>query len=309
MPQIRGAFPLPIPAVAEGMNRISLASGSMFYFPQGNYLVSTDPSSIVQVLDPVELTWRLWITASTQDQVNSDGYNYRALNLTGAVTAAPVITGAGATLGTGGIGTAINGVAATVSGTQTAAVAAQTATLQTIVGGAVAAPTITQAGTGYLVPPLIAIDPPPLGGIQATATAVLASIGGGIASITMQTAGAGYVATPNFWVLPQPNLYQGSGAFGVAAGAIPPPGLVHPNNAAPGNQNTSVTTGTLLTPVALVGAGTLTGLVIVNPGSYYITGAPTIAFTSAQGGTLPTATLVLPAVPAIANFRSQPRYL
>ena len=170
--------------------------------------------------------------------------------------------------GTNGIGFAQTGAAIAFSAPGTGGILA---TGYVIVGGSVAAPTLTQAGSGFLVPPLIVIDPPPAGGIQATAYAVLTAAGA-LSAVTMDNVGGGYAATPNFWIIPQPALYQGGTQQGTAAGAVPAPGLVSQTNAVPGNQNIGAgTTGALLTPVALTGSGTLTGLVITNNGGGYTT--------------------------------------
>jgi hypothetical protein len=284
------------------MNRLALVSGGMFYFPSGTYLVNTDANSIVQVWDPVETQWRTWMIASGQDQLMTDGYNFRLINFVGTLAGATIAFTAGSGA-TNGIGAAATGVALAVSGAQTANVA-QVATLYPIVGGSVAAPTITQGGSGFTVPPLIVVDAPPVGGVQAVATCLISA--GAISSITMQNPGAGYIGTPNFWIIPQPTQYQGSPAGGIAAGTIPPPGLVHPNNAVPGNQNTSTTGGALLTPVALTGSGTLTGVGVINPGAGYITAQPTVAVTGAGAATVTITGVVLTAG-VIANVRSQPR--
>src|SRR5215813_6643338 len=102
MPQIRGAFPLPISNAFEGMGRIQLVSGACFYFPSGNYIVATDANTIIEVWDPVETSWRTWITTSNSESVFCDGYNFRARNTSGSL-ASVAITGAGSAL-TNGIG-------------------------------------------------------------------------------------------------------------------------------------------------------------------------------------------------------------
>jgi hypothetical protein len=98
----------------------------------------------------------------------------------------------------------------------------------------------------------------------------------------MVNVGAGYAASPNFWVIPQTTVYQGGPSGGVAAGTIPPAGLVYPSNAVPGNQNTSAT-GVQLTPIALTGSGTITGLVVVQSGGQYSSSAPAVTVTSTAG--------------------------
>src|SRR6202043_4206952 len=119
-----------------------------------------------------------------------------------------------------------NGIGATATGVSVAYAASNTtgyptATGFVVIGGSVQAPTVTQGGSGFLVPPVLVIDPPPPGGIQATAIAVMTAAGSsGIASITMVNAGAGYATTPNFYIIPQTAVYQGGPSGGVAPGVF-----------------------------------------------------------------------------------------
>jgi hypothetical protein len=310
MPQARGAFPFPIPLVQEGTNRFALTAGGMFYPPSNVYLISLDANSIVEIYDPVEQTWRTWINAGAQENLIVDGFNVRVRNFRGSVTGTTITApGSG---GTNGIGSAATGV--TVAVTATTSAGGLAPIFGPIVGGSVPAPTVAQAGAGFLVPPVLVADPPPLGGIQASATCVLTA-GGGIGAITMANVGAGYVATPNWYIIPQTNIYQGGPSLGVAAGVIPAPPVIHINNAVPGNQNTSsigsvaapVAGGpALLGPNALTGSGTLTGLVVLFPGVGLITGVPTVAITGG-GLAAATATVAADLTAAVANIRSQPR--
>lgn len=300
MARIGGAFPLPTAQISEGGPKVCLGSGGIWYFPAGQYVVLTDASSTVERWDPVEQTWATFIAASTGGFINCDGYNFRVHNITGVVSGNTLTAGSGMTNGIGAVATGVS-VAYAASNTT----GYPTATGYVIIGGSVAAPTVTQAGSGFLVPPVLVIDPPPPGGIQATAIAVMTAAGSsGIASITMVNAGAGYATTPNFWIIPQPNIYQGSSSGGVAAGAVPAPGLVFPSNAAPGNQNTSAT-GAQLTSAALTGSGTLLGIHFTNSGGGY-TSAPAVTFTGGAGGVASTA---LVAVTSNANSTTlvQPR--
>jgi hypothetical protein len=299
MARIGGAFPLPLAQIQEGTNKIELDSGGLFYFPAGEYAVLTDANSVIELFDGVEQTWRTFIAVSTGGYLSADGSNFRARNITGTVESFSLTAGSAMT---NGIGAAATGVAASIAASNTTGY--PTATVYTIIGGSVQAPTITQAGSGFLVAPLVVIDPPPQGGIQATAYATLTA-GGGINSIVMVNVGGGYAAAPNFYLIPQPNLYQGGPSGGVAAGAIPAPGLVYPTNAVPGNQNTS-STGAQLTPNALTGSGTLTGLHIINHGGGYTSANPTVTFTGGAGGVAATATVSTTTL-ARALVLSQPR--
>lgn len=297
MARIGGAFPLPSAQVSEGGGRIAIASGGTFYPGPGEFLLSTGPATVCEWFDPVDQVWRTLITSTDGDFLSCDGVNFRLHNTTGTVTSL-AITGAG-TGGTNGIGTAATGAAVGVTAAPTGG---QTAIIVPIVGGSVAAPTITQPGTGFTVPPLIVIDPPPAGGIQASAIATV-NAAGQITAITMVTVGAGYQTSPNFWIIPVTNQYQGGPAVGVPAGVIPPTGIVFPANAVPGNQNTA-SNGAQLTSIALTGSGTLTGLKIINSGAGY-TASPTLTIT---GLTAATATATVGnTTPAADTSFLQPR--
>jgi hypothetical protein len=294
MAQTRGNFPYPTAQQAEGGGVIALGQGGTWYPPSGEWIMTLPAANMVmEWWNPVQTAWQT--IASASDYVSSDGTNIRLRNLTGAISIASFAAGSG---GTNGIGSAGSGAVAfsapSAGGVQ--------ATGYVIVGGSVQAPTITQAGSGFLVPPLVVIDPPPAGGIQATAVAALTA-GGGIGSITMVNVGAGYAASPNFYLIPQPAYYTGAPSGGVVAAGFPPPGLIAPANAVPGNQNLSQTAGALLTSAALTGSGTVTGVVIINFGSQY-TGTPTGTVTGAGA-----ATVTLNTVTAAANLTAffQPR--
>jgi hypothetical protein len=289
MPQIRGAFPFPLAQPQEGGGVIALASGGTFQFPSGEWLLQTGANTAVQWWDPIAQAWRNYVSASNiADYFSTDGYNYRMLNLTGIVQVASFTAGSG---GTNGIGFAATGAAVSIIASNTTGGAQATA--YAVVGGSVQAPTITQAGSGFLMPPLVVIDAPPPGGIQATATAALSATGT-IASITMANVGGGYAASPNFYLIPQPAFYQGGPSGGVAAAPIPSPGLVYPANAVSGNQNTSPV-GAQLTSLALTGSGTLTGVVMINNGGGY-TGTPTGTVTGVGAATVTMSAVVAAAV-------------
>ena len=266
MARIGGAFPLPFPLPQYANGVVQLGSGQVFYPPSGNYIFSSGLVTCLQWFDPQAQNWRiLGQTDQAATFISVDGVNYRLINLSGVITGASITNvGSGAV---NGIGAAVTGVGIAFAA-PAAGGAPATATGYPIVGGSVQAPTVSQAGSLFLVPPLVVIDPPPPGGIQATAVATLTA-GGGIASIVMQTVGAGYIAAPNFYLIPQPGSYQGGPQGGVAAGLLPAPGLVHPNNAIPGNQNLSTSAGALLTPNILTGSGTLTGIGMINNGLGY----------------------------------------
>jgi hypothetical protein len=282
--RIGGAFPLTVTNPDRGGGFVSLPSGGVFYPPAGNYLFTSGGQTVVQEWDPLGQQWRgFGPPASATLQLDTDGYNWRLVNLSGTVVGAS-ITNAG-TGATNGIGAAATGVTVAFGAPAAPGV---TAAAFAVVGGSVQAPTVTQAGTGYLVPPLVVIDPPPAGGIQAVAHATLTAVGGGIATIVMDIVGGGYINSPNFYLIPQPGSYQGGPADGVAAGLLPAPGQVNVLNALPANVPIAYTgtAGTILTPAALTGSGTVTGIVMTNYGSGY-TGAtlPAVAIVGAGAAT------------------------
>ena len=296
MARMGGLFPFPIAQVAEGGTRIDLPSGGVFVLPANQYLVATDASSQVQWWDPQGTNWQTLWGHSNGGDITADGCNYRILNDTGVISAGTIANGTAAGL-TNGIGP-ITGVTAALSAPGAGGI---TGTAYVIIGGSVQAPTVTQAGSGFIAPPLIVIDPPPVGGIQATAHATMTAIGGGgISTIVMDNVGAGYIASPNFWIIPQNPTYAGgpSGAGQFAAATFPPPGTVNAANAVPGNQNLTPS-GALLTSAALTGSGVITGFIRVNWGALY-TGTPTVALANAGGGSLGTAAITLSAVTAAA---------
>jgi len=142
-------------------------------------------------------------------------------------------------------------------------------TWQPIIGGALGTFTVVAGGTGYGKPPLVYIPAPPAPGIAATATAALSATA--VNAITIRTAGAGYPVAPPVFIVTDPT---------------------DPNLLA----------GAAMTPatatVALTGAGTLTGLLLINAG-VLLTTAPTLTVNGV--GTSATATTNPSTVVAAAN--------
>jgi hypothetical protein len=66
--------------------------------------------------------------------------------------------------------------------------------VQTTSGSISPTVTITNGGSGYTAPPTVTISAPPVGGIQATATANITA--GSVTSVTITNPGAGYTGTP-----------------------------------------------------------------------------------------------------------------
>ncbi len=285
MAQMRGFFPLPFsgPQISGTPTEVMLIPGGIYYPPAGEYVVTTGSQTVIQWWDPSNAIWRNYAGPNTFEQISTDGANYRLVNMSGCVAGA-LITNAGSG-GVNGIGPNQTGSSVTFAAPGAGGVTA-TAQGYVVVGGTVPAPTVTQGGSGFLVPPTIACDPPPPGGVQATFIATI-SAAGVITGVTQVNPGAGYTSIPQFYIIPTYQFYPGAIRFpGDTPQTIPAPGLINPANAWQGSpfqaNLISGTAGALLTGVALTGSGTLTAIVMTYFGNGY-TGAtvPAISF----GGT------------------------
>jgi hypothetical protein len=275
--RIGGAFPFGQVSVPIG-----LAGGEVWYPPPGNYYFELGNQTVVQVIDPINLCWRnvAW-PGGSGSIVSPDGYNFRLCNQSGVLTGA-LITNAGSAATANGIGSAATGVVVSFGAAPTNGVAA---TAYPIVGGKLSGLTIAAGGSGFVMPPRILIDPPPIGGIQATATCTIS--GGAINGVTLQNPGAGYVNVPNVYIVPAFLTYQGVGVPVNAVGpaSIIPPGIIAgvqppflPNiqfQPAPASSN-----GASITVNGITGSLTLTGIVMTSYGVGYTgTTIPLITFT------------------------------
>lgn len=234
---------------AQGLtNVINLAAGETWIIPSGGWMIQPGPYTCIQYLDPVLNAWRNIPTPGTAvKQIDTDGVNYRLANTTGCPIGATII-GEGTT-GTNGIGATATGV--------TIAASAGGSVWSPIVGGAVSTTVVTGTnGVGYTYPPIIVIDAPPPGGLQATATCVLTAGAVTPAGITITNQGAGYASAPTLTFIPDP-------------------------------RETGPTTPVVAT-VTLTGTGGLTGLVVTNHGTA-LTSVPTLTIT----GTTATATVIM----------------
>ena len=293
MTAIRGVFPLPKtgPSTTGTVEAIALISGGMYIIPSGQWITALGATTVLQWFDPLMTLWRPVALQQGFTDLNSDGTNYRIVNCSGGVQSVTVTTaGSG---GVNGIGPSQTGT--TVGFTAPAGGAPFTPDAYAIIGGTVPVPTVAQGGSGFLVPPVIACDPPPVGGRQALFTATI-SAAGVITAINSVDAGAGYTSIPKFYIIPQPKFYQGQGRWpGDVTQTWPAPGLIHSSNVWPGTiyqPNISDPLGAQLVGNALTGTGTLTGIVVTYYGGGY-TGAnlPTISFAggSLAGGAAATA--------------------
>jgi hypothetical protein len=261
-----GAYPFSNPAFP-----VHLFSGHTYNLPPGNYIVDLGRVSVLQTFDDKAYTWRTVGCPQQKIFVNSDGYNYRLVNLSGVVTGVKITNqGSGAT---NGIGPTETGVTVSFGSPPSGGRAAKA---YAVVGGSInTTVSVTAAGSGYLVPPLILFDPPPRGGVAATAYAVLS--GTGIGSVVVTNPGAGYKTAPNAYVIPQYGSYAGADGPGITApGTFPALSVKGPVQFAQGN-NIGAGSGAVLT---LTNSGKVTAIVMTDYGSNY-TSVPTVTISGA----------------------------
>ena len=155
----------------------------------------------------------------------------------------------------------------------------------------------TKTGTGYSSAPLVAISPPPLGGVQAKVTAVLSTVASGtpgqVVGYIITEPGSGYTSTPTATVTRAAGDTTGTGAFAfpkittfyadtvtkiipVSLGS----GYVSPPNVIISGANVSAV------GLAVVGQGAsvgqITSIGVKNPGTSYST-APVVTITGGGG--------------------------
>ena len=197
----QGVYPTPR---GQPTQAFDLQPGLARIIPAGTWNLVLDGYSCFQEYDPIQGQWSTVGGESTiLHYVNSDGYNYRAVNLTGCIV--------GATVSTAGSG--YSAATPPVVSFTNAASAAATA----IVGGAVnTSVTVTNGGSGYLWAPLVFLDAPPIGaGYQATATCTISS--GAVNAVTINNQGAGYTNVPSLYFINDPRDTVGAGAAAVAS--------------------------------------------------------------------------------------------
>lgn len=237
-----GVYPSPR---GQASIAFDLQAGASRLVPAGTWMLSGISYACLEEYDPIQGQWIApggggSIGGFGPQYVNSDGFNYRVVNLCGCIVGATVSTA-------GSAYSASSPPAVTFTNATNAAATA-------IVGGAVnTSVTVTNGGVGYVYPPLVFIDSPPVGaGYQATAYSTLTS--GAVSSVTISNQGAGYTNVPNIYFLNDPRDTVGAGAAAVAT---------------------------------LTGAGTITQLIITNHGNPNTTLMPTIAFASGSAAASP----------------------
>jgi hypothetical protein len=183
---LTGAAPTP------ATNELTLAAGQALTIPGGDWALNLGKYTLIQYLDPIT---GIWVGTSGElgtQFIHSDGQNIRIANLTGCPIGA-VITNAGTNY---------------VQASTTVSPSAGGSLWSAIVGGALnTSLSITSAGSGYTVPPLVLIPAPTntaltYPGVQATAYASISS--GTVSGITIASQGAGYLSAPSVTLLPSP---------------------------------------------------------------------------------------------------------
>lgn len=255
LPYPYSPYPPVIPGVSASVwsNKFFLPRATVWTIPPGRWAIFTGSHSYVQILDPVTNTWVPIVASQTYLEVNSDGVNYRLANLSGTPQAQATVTAAG----TGYVQSSTT-VTATPGGS----------TWAPIVDGNVASVTVgtdkngVAGGTNFTLVPLLVVQAPPAGGIQATALAVLSA--GAIASVTVEAAGAGYTnGAPGITVIPNPN-----------------------------DPNAGIITIPALTAVlGVAGTGAITGILLTYQGTSQGS-APTLTVNGVGASATATSTLV-----------------
>lgn len=226
-----------------GAGPVAMPGGTFMLVPPGQYAITCGAYTFLQVKDPTTGQWRALAQSSNQTRyVSSDGTNYRVANLTGCA-----------------VGALITNVGSGYTSDPTVSASAGSSTWDAIVGGAINSTiTITTAGAGYTHAPLLLFDPPPAGGVQATAYATVSA--GAIATVVVTNQGAGYTVAPTCYVIPNP-------------------------------LDTITTQAVLTVNATLAGSGTITAILCTDPG-IPVTAVPTLTI-SGGGGASGAATAVM----------------
>ena len=239
-----------------GSNEITLAAGDALAVPPGDWYIAPGKYGTIEYLDPVTGTWRTNASAYSPrnqlQQVISDGNNFRVANRLGCPISA-IVTNAGS---------------AYVQASTTVTASAGGSTWEAIVGGMVSVTTISNAGSGYGVAPLVFIPAPPpaqsnpngVGGVPATAHAVLT--GTSVTSIVMDNWGAGYQTAPTAVILPSPY-----------------------------DPNINSTIVQAQVTLGLIGAGSIAAVLCTNHGAPVAT-APTLTFGGVGSGASASAVIM-----------------
>jgi hypothetical protein len=213
-------------------NKIALAGGQSILVPRGDWIMTEGMYCVLQYIDPVTNAWSTAASSAWEPGhriIQSDGFSVRIANMTGCPVAAVIVQYGG--------GWVQSSTTVTVTG-------GGGSTWAPIVGGQLGNATVTAAGAGYGVAPLVFIPPPPnnetnpngIGGFQSSGYAVISS--GTVSGFTFNNPGAGYPTAPTVVVVPSP--FDPNLATGITAATI---------------------------TVQTVGAGSITGVICTNNGN------------------------------------------
>jgi hypothetical protein len=256
-----GGLTLAGVAQQQKSNIVKMRAGGTYTIPAGAFAVVLGPVSAIQFFDPVSQLWRTLPAAQNAAHfIDSDGTNYRIANLSGCGVGA-IVTNAGSAF------TSAPAVTSSAGGSLWRA----------IIGGLVntAQSLPTPAGVNYTYPPICLIDPPPAGGLQASATVALTS--GAITTLTITDQGAGYTVPPNIYYITDPrDPNVGSTSTPITVAGTP----VTINGVQAGQQ-----------ALVLTGANTVAAVVCTDPGNPQ-TAVATLAF-AGGGGSGAAATMLM----------------
>jgi hypothetical protein len=155
---------------------------------------------------------------------------------------------------------------------------------------------VAVSGTGYAVPPVVAIEEPILGGVPAIAVANI--INSNVSSYTVRVSGSGYTSIPNVTV--------SNGSDATATAMLTPTNL---NGITVTTSGTGYTTATVTltgggattqaTAIAGISGTSIANVTIISPGSGY-TSIPTVTITGDGAGAVALASLVPTQIQSIA---------
>jgi hypothetical protein len=234
----------------------TLPVGGTIPVPAGEWLVTyNQATTALEYYDAVSTQWlNLIVGSGGPDRMSSDGFNMR-VRQQGLVATGGSVTAAGSGY---------------VQATTTITPSLGNSTWMPIIGGKVGTITIDAGGTNYSKPPLVFFDSPPPPGVPAIGVAALTS--GAVSSITLAATspvvpgatagGAGYTVAPNIAIVPDP---------------------FDPNI-------------NIITPArahcVLTGAGTLTGVLLLNAGQAVGSAGVGYTLTVAGAGSSATAATI-----------------
>ena len=144
----------------------------------------------------------------------------------------------------------------------TVTISGQNSIWRAVVGGQVGTITVSNGGSNYTYAPAVTFSSPPVNGIQATGYATIS--GGAVTTVTLTNVGGGYTSPPTLTFVNDSREGQNGVTAGYNAAAV----------------------------CALTGAGTVSGIICVDPGSGGLTSVPSFTFAGGGGGSALAATVI-----------------